>query len=217
MPNAHTESAGSPAAKKTTAKRTGTKGAAAETTTAAKKTPAKATTAANKAADAPAPEPAESTRPDRTQTTEKASVTSATRRTKADASAADLAVRADESPWTPAELAEQTTVLQSDRNRLIAEIAEADRELANLLADSADSSGDDTADSGGKTFDREHELSLANNTRELLEQVERALARIEDGTYGSCEACGNPIGKARLQAFPRATLCVPCKQREERR
>jgi DnaK suppressor protein len=144
-------------------------------------------------------------------------VTSATRKTKADASAADLAVRADESPWTPAELAEQTTVLQSDRNRLITEIAEADRELADLLADSADSSGDDTADSGGKTFDREHELSLANNTRELLEQVERALARIEDGTYGSCESCGNPIGKARLQAFPRATLCVPCKQREERR
>lgn len=144
-------------------------------------------------------------------------MTSATRRTKADAVAADLAVRADESPWTPAELDEQTTVLRADRSRLIAEIADADKGLADLLLDSADSSGDDTADSGGKTFDREHELSLANNTRELLEQVERALARIDDGTYGSCESCGNPVGKARLQAFPRATLCVPCKQREERR
>jgi len=144
-------------------------------------------------------------------------VTSATRRTKADAGAADLPVRADESPWTPAELDEQTLVLRADRSRLIAEIADADKGLADLLLDSADSSGDDTADSGGKTFDREHELSLANNTRELLEQVERALARIDDGTYGSCESCGNPIGKARLQAFPRATLCVPCKQREERR
>ena len=126
-------------------------------------------------------------------------------------------MRADEAPWTPAELQEQTDRLRADHDRLVAEIAEADRELADLLIDSADSSGDDTADSGGKTFDREHELTLANNTRELLEQVDRALARIDDGTYGVCESCGNPIGKARLQAFPRATLCVPCKQREERR
>ena len=51
----------------------------------------------------------------------------------------------------------------------------------------------------------------------LLAQNERALARIEAGTYGVCESCGEPIGKARLQAFPRATLCVACKQREERR
>ena len=48
-------------------------------------------------------------------------------------------------------------------------------------------------------------------------QTERALARIDEGTYGTCESCGEPIGKARLQAFPRAVLCVACKQREERR
>ncbi len=60
-------------------------------------------------------------------------------------------------------------------------------------------------------------MSLANNARNMLEQTERALSRIEDGTYGVCESCGNPVGKARLQAFPRATLCVTCKQREERR
>ena len=60
-------------------------------------------------------------------------------------------------------------------------------------------------------------MSLANNSRDLLLQVERALERLDDGTYGRCENCGNPIPKARLQAFPRATLCVTCKQREERR
>ncbi len=48
-------------------------------------------------------------------------------------------------------------------------------------------------------------------------QIDRALARIEDGTYGVCESCGQPIGKLRLMAFPRATLCMTCKQREERR
>ncbi len=77
--------------------------------------------------------------------------------------------------------------------------------------------GDDQADAGAKTFEREHELALTQNARELLEQTERALARIDAGTYGVCESCGKPIGKARLQAFPRATLCVTCKQREERR
>ncbi len=53
--------------------------------------------------------------------------------------------------------------------------------------------------------------------QELLLQNEHALARIDEGTYGTCESCGEAIGKARLQAFPRATLCVTCKQREERR
>ena len=75
----------------------------------------------------------------------------------------------------------------------------------------------DEADAGTKTFEREHEMSLANNSRDLLLQVERALVRLDEGTYGRCENCGNPIPKARLQAFPRATLCVACKQREERR
>ena len=73
------------------------------------------------------------------------------------------------------------------------------------------------ADLGAKTFEREHEMSLANNARDLLVQTEHALARIDAGTYGRCENCGNPIGKLRLQANPRATLCVSCKQREERR
>ena len=77
--------------------------------------------------------------------------------------------------------------------------------------------GDDQADVGAKTYEREHELALTHNARELLAQTEHALARIDEGTYGTCESCGEPIGKARLQAFPRAVLCVSCKQREERR
>ena len=59
--------------------------------------------------------------------------------------------------------------------------------------------------------------TLVNNEREKLAQIDRALARIADGTYGICESCGNPIGKGRAMAFPRATLCLTCKQREERR
>jgi RNA polymerase-binding protein DksA len=120
-------------------------------------------------------------------------------------------------PLTPAERKEMRGVLLAERRRLEAEIAEAVEDLNELLRDSGDGSGDDQADAGSKTFEREHEMSVANNSRDLLEQVEHALARIADGSYGTCESCGLPIGKMRLEAFPRATLCVDCKQREERR
>ena len=104
-----------------------------------------------------------------------------------------------------------------ERPRISQQIAEAQEGIADLLRDSGDGAGDDQADAGTKTFEREHEMSLANNARELLLQNERALERLEDGTYGMCEQCGRPVGKLRLQAFPRATLCVSCKQLEERR
>ncbi len=120
-------------------------------------------------------------------------------------------------PLTPAERLEMRGVLRAERSRLKAEIAAAVEDLNELLRDSGDGSGDDQADAGSKTFEREHEMSVANNSRDLLEQVEHALKRISDGSYGTCESCALPIGKMRLEAFPRATLCVDCKQREERR
>ncbi|HEX2361235.1 MAG TPA: TraR/DksA family transcriptional regulator [Jiangellaceae bacterium] len=128
-----------------------------------------------------------------------------------------LVVRADERPWTAAELAEVRALLEAEAARLRNEISEAESDIADLLRDSSDTGGEDQADTGSKTFEREHEMSLAASHREILGQTERALSRIDDGTYGVCESCGNPIGKARLQAFPRATLCMTCKQREERR
>lgn len=128
-----------------------------------------------------------------------------------------LPVRPEEDPWTTSELAEVQADLEAEVARLRVEVAEAEGGLAELLRDSGEGAGDDQADSGSKAFEREHGLSLANNSRGLLQQGERALARIEHGSYGICEACGSPIGKLRLQAFPRATLCVTCKQQEERR
>lgn len=85
------------------------------------------------------------------------------------------------------------------------------------MRDSGDGAGDDDADTGTKNITREHELSLAAHAQETLEQTERALAKLDSGTYGLCEICGKPIGKARMQAFPRATLCVEDKQKQERR
>jgi DnaK suppressor protein len=135
----------------------------------------------------------------------------------AGASAAALPVRPGEKPWTEAELKKVSQQLQQEIAGLTAEIAEAESAIAERLGDAVGDAGDDTADVGAKTFQREHELALTQNARELLALTERALARMDDGTFGVCESCGQPIGKARLQAFPRATLCVTCKQREERR
>jgi DnaK suppressor protein len=131
--------------------------------------------------------------------------------------AAALPVRSGEKRWTEAELAKVRKELESEISELRAEISKAESEIAERMGDAVADAGDDQADAGAKTFQREHELALTHNARELLAQNERALARIESGTYGVCESCGEPIGKARLQAFPRATLCVACKQREERR
>ncbi|MFI9830691.1 TraR/DksA family transcriptional regulator [Streptomyces sp. NPDC051913] len=129
----------------------------------------------------------------------------------------ELAVRPGEDPWTPEEVAEARAELQSEALRLGAEITTSEESLAGLMRDSGDGAGDDEADTGTKNITREHEMALAANAREMLEQTERALDRLDAGTYGLCENCGNPIGKARMQAFPRATLCVECKQKQERR
>jgi RNA polymerase-binding transcription factor DksA len=122
-----------------------------------------------------------------------------------------------EAAWSAAELKAIRTELSKDLIRLQAELAAVEAEMDDLIADAGDGAGDDQADSGTKTFEREHEMSLVINARDMVLQTERALSRIENKTYGNCEVCGSPIGKARLQVFPRATLCMICKQKEERR
>jgi len=123
----------------------------------------------------------------------------------------------DEAPWTAAELKAIRAEIATDLERLRTELANVEAEMNELIAESGEGAGDDQADSGTKTFEREHEMSLVINARDMVLQTERALARIDAKTYGLCEECGSPIGKARLQVFPRATLCMICKQKEERR
>ena len=128
-----------------------------------------------------------------------------------------LAVRADEKPWTAAETTAVRAELEDDLVRLRKELDLSAKELQDLLRDGVDGAGNDQADVGSTSLERDAEMSLAANQRELLLQTEKALDRLERGTYGHCESCGEPIGKGRLMAFPRATLCMTCKQREERR
>ena len=225
------------AAKKTTAKKTTAKKTTATRQSTAKKTPTKTTTAkkttaiktastaaarkgtspkesgvrsaAKKSAAEPVPSKKTSTASPKKEAVKKSTTPS---------SAGDaLAVRDREKPWSVAEIKEVRSTLEQDRERLIAEIAATEEEISHLLREGGEGAGNDQADVGSNTFERDHEMSMAKNSRESLGLVEGALARIDRGSYGVCESCGGAIGKMRLQAFPRATLCLECKQRQERR
>ncbi|MCA1982500.1 TraR/DksA family transcriptional regulator [Nocardioides nematodiphilus] len=132
-------------------------------------------------------------------------------------SADTLVVKEGEEPWTPAELDELIEELTSTQAHSLEVLEAAEAELNGLMKDSGDGAGQDQADVGATSFERDHELTVVNSERDKLLQIERALTRIENGTYGVCESCGQPVGKMRLMAFPRATLCMTCKTREERR
>jgi DnaK suppressor protein len=144
-----------------------------------------------------------------------AAAAAATPATKATADA--LAVREGEEAWTQAELDEVLDELREQREHSLQVLTVQEAELSGLMKDSGDGAGQDQADMGATSFERDHELTVLNSERDKLAQIERALVAIGEGSYGICESCGEPIGKMRLMAFPRATLCVTCKQREERR
>ena len=108
------------------------------------------------------------------------------------------------------------TQLLSERDRLEQVILDHERELeeARMTETSAERSPDPgSAEAGSMNFEYEKELSLGQNTVDLLRKVERALARIDDGVYGLCESCGQPIPVTRLEILPYATECVACARR----
>ncbi|MDH4111259.1 MAG: TraR/DksA family transcriptional regulator [Actinomycetota bacterium] len=76
---------------------------------------------------------------------------------------------------------------------------------------------DESADAGTATFEREKDLSIENNVRDLLSKIDRALTRIDDGGYGACDRCGKPIEKARIKALPYVDLCIKDAQAQSRR
>ena len=117
-------------------------------------------------------------------------------------------------PPSKTALAKLRKRLEVERAELVAQTAELD---ATADVGSWRDSGfdDDYADTGSATFERERAQSLALNSRRILQQVEDALRRFDEGTFGICERCGQPIEKERLEALPYATLCVTDAQRDE--
>lgn len=212
-------SAKQPAAKKTDATRPASKAAASKVAASkaatskapAKKAPAKTATT-KKAATVSKPNQEQAA-----AKTAPAKTTSGGRATRAKNGSSRLAVREGERPWTAGEIAQVRKTLDFDATRLKSEIVAAEREIGQLLRAGSEGAGNDQADVGSNTFERDHEMSMVKNARENLELVQEAVRRIDAGSYGVCESCDRPIGKMRLQAFPRATLCMECKQRQERR
>jgi RNA polymerase-binding protein DksA len=197
-----------PVAKAAPAKKTVVKKAAKTTPTKKAAPVSKADTATKTASPAPAK---------KAQAKKTPAKKAPTRARKGAVNPANLPVLPGEKPWTKAEIDEVISDLNDDRARVIRTLSSQEEELAGLMRDAGDGAGHDQADMGATSFERDQELIVLNNEREKLAQIDRALARIADGTYGICESCGNPIGKGRSMAFPRATLCLTCKQREERR
>lgn len=116
--------------------------------------------------------------------------------------------------------------LQAYRRRLEAELAELRGQRAELeeaaeasLPEATGEVGFDEefADAGSFTFERERDLSLVDNAKDLIEKVEHALARMDSGRYGRCEACGRTIEAERLDALPYATLCLADARQQARR
>jgi len=134
-----------------------------------------------------------------------------------EAIAASLPVRDGDEPWTADEISEIVDTLASDVQRMGTALAKAENDLADLMKQGNDGAGMDTIDVGSSQFERDQEISVTRYARAVYGLSKLALQLLDGGTWGTCESCGEPIGKARLQAFPRATMCVKCKQRQERR
>lgn len=123
------------------------------------------------------------------------------------------------SPLTKKEIADLKERLEAERRDLEAQLEELEESTFSIAqSDLTGEMGFDEeyADAGTATFEREKDLSLVNNLRDLMERIDKALAKIQDGTYGLCDRCGNPIEKLRLKALPYANLCLKDKQAEER-
>lgn len=107
------------------------------------------------------------------------------------------------------------------RKQLEAEREELLTQAASLEADAADESwkeprSDDDAETGSATFERERTMSLARNARQTIVQIDRALERMDAGSYGLCVNCGQPIAHERLEALPQALDCLDCRRKAER-
>jgi DnaK suppressor protein len=122
-------------------------------------------------------------------------------------------------PLTKKEIQELKQQLLDERAKLDLQYKEL--EESTFGSNQSDLSGEmsfdeEYADAGTATFERERDLSLVNNLRDLIDRIDKALAKIDDGTYGLCDRCGKPIEKLRLKALPYANLCIKDKQAEER-
>jgi len=111
------------------------------------------------------------------------------------------------------------TLLLEERQRVVDAIDNIHTENPGSLGDETDEptyQDNHLGDIATATFDREMASTLEDNSTHVLNEIDAALARVEEGTFGMCKACGNPIDPERLEALPWATLCIADKRKQER-
>jgi RNA polymerase-binding protein DksA len=108
--------------------------------------------------------------------------------------------------------------LLEERERVAAALDYLHEENAGSLREESEEAtiADNLAETASVTLDREIDYSLEEASTHVLSAIDEALHRIEDGSYGTCTSCGQPIGEERLDAIPYAALCIDCRAREER-
>jgi RNA polymerase-binding transcription factor len=125
-----------------------------------------------------------------------------------------------ESKLTKKEVDDLRTRLTEERTELATQLSTIEEDAFSTTQ--SELSGDvglddESADAGSATFEREKDLSIEQNVRDLLDKIDRALKRMDDGVYGICEVCGKPIEKARIKALPYVDLCIKDAQAQSRR
>ncbi len=115
---------------------------------------------------------------------------------------------------TKKQLKDLTAALHEERAELLDQVVELSAE-AGVDRWRADGSGDDPADRGTASQERETAASLSDHARRLLDDIDDALRRLDAGTYGVCIRCGENISFDRLEVIPAAAMCIDCKQRAE--
>lgn len=102
--------------------------------------------------------------------------------------------------------------LTAERTDIVARLRRLDASFADIVDAARDSNWDDEHDTEGGTIAAERSMvgSFAATSRQHLNEIDRALARLDDGSYGICVACARPIAEGRLEARPTATTCVAC-------
>jgi RNA polymerase-binding protein DksA len=102
--------------------------------------------------------------------------------------------------------------LEAEREEEVARLAGLTDDYSGVVSASRDTNADDEHDPEGATiaFERSQIGALVEQVRDHLAEIDAALGRLEDGTYGTCQRCGVPIGEARLEARPAARTCIAC-------
>jgi DnaK suppressor protein len=109
-------------------------------------------------------------------------------------------------------------LLVEERRRVLDAIEYLHKENPGSIEDETEDETQNTlAETATATLDREIDYTLEENSEHVLRDIEAALARIEDGTYGICVNCQQPIAEERLSAIPWAMYCIDCKRLQERR